>query len=117
MCGDIEIGTCEICFKEAQLQRTYFKYPIKCECHSPNHFEIVRHCKNCISVAPIETRVLMTTETINNSITMNKDKFEHLLNCMCNQKYIHEQCSKVKKDWQEIIDKAYHEARGLLSVK
>ncbi len=48
-------------------------------------------------------------------ITINADKFEHLLNCMCNQKFIGEQKPEVQKEWQEIIDKAYHEARGLLA--
>ncbi len=48
------------------------------------------------------------------TMTISVDKFEHLLNCMCNQKFLHEQSPKVQKEWQEIIDKAYHEARGLL---
>lgn len=50
------------------------------------------------------------------NITMDTDKLEHLLNCMCNQKFIHEMSPEVQKEWQEIIDKAYHEARELLSV-
>jgi len=48
-------------------------------------------------------------------ITINADKFEHLLNCMCNQKFIQEQSEEVQKNWQDIIDKSYHEARGLLT--
>ena len=30
-----------------------------------------------------------------NEIVMGAEKFEHLLNCMCNQKYIHEQSAEV----------------------
>lgn len=117
MSGDKEIGICEVCKEVKTLKRTYFKYAIKCECHSPNHFEFVRHCENCIPKEPIETRVLMNTDKLKNIITIDKNKFEHLLNCMCNQKYIHEQCKEVQEDWQSIIDKSYHEARGLLSIK
>ncbi len=40
MSGCVEIGICDICKKEAHLQRTYFRYNIKCECHSPYHFEL-----------------------------------------------------------------------------
>ena len=50
-------------------------------------------------------------------ILIDADKFDHLLNCMCNQKYIHEQSPETQTEWQEIIDKAYHEARGLLSYE
>lgn len=32
MCNSIEWGRCEICGKETQLERTYFYYPIHCEC-------------------------------------------------------------------------------------
>jgi hypothetical protein len=55
--GDIEIGICDICKTESQLGRTYFHYDIKCECHSPNHFELVVHCKNCTPQPPTKTNV------------------------------------------------------------
>jgi hypothetical protein len=116
MCGEVEYGKCEVCGKEAILQRTTFRYPIKCECHSPYHFEMFSHCKDCIPKEPVETKVLLSTDKLKHTITMDKDKFEHLLNCMCNQKYIGEMSSEIQKEWQEIIDKAYHEARGLLSI-
>lgn len=45
-------GKCEICGKYAELDRTYFYYDIKCECHSPQHFEVVEHCKDCIPKPP-----------------------------------------------------------------
>lgn len=52
MCDAIEFGKCEICGKEAPLERTYFHYNIQCECHSPLHFEIVRHCEDCVPKIP-----------------------------------------------------------------
>lgn len=55
MSGSVEHGICEICGKENFLQRTYFRYNIKCECHSPQHFEMVRHCTICIPNEPKNT--------------------------------------------------------------
>ena len=62
MSGACEYGKCEICGKEAPLQRTYFNYDIKCECHSPNHFDLVRHCEDCVPKKPRETKVILRTE-------------------------------------------------------
>lgn len=59
-CGAIEIGKCDICGKEAQLERTYFEYAISCDCcvakheGKPVHFEMVRHCSECIPSLPTE---------------------------------------------------------------
>ena len=56
--GSIEFGKCEICGKEAQLERTYFIYDIHCQCCGCKrdgrdmHFELVRHCKDCIPGVP-----------------------------------------------------------------
>ena len=55
--GDVEHGICEICGKEDFLQRTYFRYDFKCECHSPQHFELVIHCKDCVPKPPKSTIV------------------------------------------------------------
>lgn len=65
MSGDIEYGKCDICGKETYLQRTYFRYDIKCECHSPNHFELFRHCDTCTPKEPKETKITLKTETFN----------------------------------------------------
>lgn len=46
-----------MCGKEVQLQRTYWHYAIKCECHSPSHFEMKCHCADCIPVEPITTKI------------------------------------------------------------
>jgi len=58
MSGDIEVGKCEVCGKEGQLQRKYWNYDVKCDCHSPNHFEMIRHCANCEPKEPISTKIL-----------------------------------------------------------
>lgn len=115
MSGDIEFGKCPVCGEKKQLLRTTYYYGIKCECHSPEHFEIAWHCKDCVPKEPKETKVSFLTEKLKQTVMIDTDQFEHLLNCMCNQKFIHEQSAKTQKEWQEIIDKAYHEARGLLS--
>ena len=47
MSGCQEWGTCDYCGTQGQINRTYFKYGIKCFCHSPEHFRIVWHCDNC----------------------------------------------------------------------
>jgi hypothetical protein len=64
MCGEVEYGKCDICGKEAVLQRTYFRYDIKCECHSPYHFELVMHCKDCIPKEPEETKIILKTKAL-----------------------------------------------------
>lgn len=64
MSGSIEFGACEVCGEEAELQRKYYRYNIKCECHGPQHFELVRHCKNCEPKEPVETKVTFRTELI-----------------------------------------------------
>ena len=59
MCGEIEVGRCECCGKDnVPLERTYFRYPFECECHSPEHFILVRHCEDCDPIEPRETKVV-----------------------------------------------------------
>ena len=58
-------------------------------------------------------------------ITVDRNFFEHLLNCLANQKFIHEinadalECDykKVQKENQQAIDKAYRQGRDLLAIK
>ena len=47
MRGDKELGKCGYCGYIGPINRKYFYYGIKCECHSPEHFQIVWHCDNC----------------------------------------------------------------------
>jgi len=56
MSGDIEYGKCEMCGNSAPLQRTYFRYDIRCGCHSPHHFNLVIHCEDCKPKEPLVTR-------------------------------------------------------------
>lgn len=58
--SETEFGKCDICGEEKPLQRTYYHYDIKCNCHSPNHFEIVSHCKDCTPKEPLETKVYLS---------------------------------------------------------
>lgn len=65
MSGNIEVGKCEVCGKEnVQLTRTYFNYNLKCECHSPNHFEKISHCKDCEPIEPTYTKVSLLTRDL-----------------------------------------------------
>lgn len=65
--GEIEVGKCECCGKEnVPLERTYFHYPVKCECHSPSHFIMIRHCEDCEPEEPRETKVTFKTSDLKN---------------------------------------------------
>ena len=57
--GEMEYGKCEVCGKENSLTRTYYHYNIKCECHSPTHFVVVKHCRGCIPKPPREIKVYL----------------------------------------------------------
>lgn len=57
--GEIEYGRCEICGKENSLTRTYYHYNIKCECCSPTHFVVVKHCRGCTPKPPMEIKVYL----------------------------------------------------------
>lgn len=68
MSGDVEFGKCEVCGKEdVSLRRTYFHYDIpgiKCTCHSPDHFILIRHCCNCEPKEPQYTKIEFRTEDL-----------------------------------------------------
>lgn len=60
---DCEFGKCEVCGKEAVLTRTYTHYKgLKCDCHSPRHFDVVRHCPTCVPSERRTTAVTLTVE-------------------------------------------------------
>lgn len=44
---DMEVDYCDICHKKKPVTRRYYHYHINCECCGGEHFEIVRHCKDC----------------------------------------------------------------------
>ena len=58
--GEIEVGYCDICHKQAQVQRKYYHYDVNCECCGNNHFEIVKYCENCKPKPPHRISVIMT---------------------------------------------------------
>jgi hypothetical protein len=77
MSGEVEFGKCEICNENKPLERTYYHYDIKCECHSPRHFEFVRHCKDCVPKEPIETKIIMKTSDLRSEV-FKREAIEHL---------------------------------------
>ena len=64
MSGEVEFGRCDICKEDKPLERTYYHYDIKCECHSPYHFELVIHCKDCVPKEPSETKIILKTSNL-----------------------------------------------------
>ena len=64
MCKYIEKGKCDICGKEANIKRKYYYYNIECDCHSPKHFEIVYHCKDCVPRPPYETKAVFSKDRL-----------------------------------------------------
>ena len=63
-CGEVEYGRCDVCGKESVLSRKVYYYPVKCECHSPCHFEIVMYCKDCTPKEPMESKVTFKTDRL-----------------------------------------------------
>ena len=63
--GDSERGLCGVCGEIKDLNRKYFHYNIKCECHSPDHFEIVWHCNECLPIEPVVTSLSIRTDELN----------------------------------------------------
>ena len=61
---DIEFGKCDICGKETCLNRKYYYYDIKCECHSPQHFELVCYCDDCKDKVKPPTHTLVRIKPI-----------------------------------------------------
>lgn len=61
---EYEFGKCDYCGKETNIKRKYFYYDIKCDCHSPKHFEIRYHCKDCVPRVPSETKVTYSHSTL-----------------------------------------------------
>lgn len=58
MCGAVESNKCSVCGQVGIVNRTYYYYPIKCNCcnnKDDTHFEIVYTCEDCI---PKPTRVI-----------------------------------------------------------
>lgn len=71
MSGDTEYGKCDMCGNETFLSRTYFHYNIPCECcgckrdGKDMHFELVKHCKDCIPDVPKEIKPVLKSKIDN----------------------------------------------------
>lgn len=64
--GEMEIGNCCVCGKTGvPVRREYYRYPIKCQCHSGSHFIIMYYCKDCRALKePVETKITLRTEDL-----------------------------------------------------
>lgn len=64
MSGDVMHGTCDICGKSGCVERSYYHYGFKCECHSPEHFSVITYCKDCAALVrrPAFTKATFTDE-------------------------------------------------------
>lgn len=69
MPAEQEFGKCEMCNKDAYLNRKYFEYALKCKCHSPQHFELIKHCNECKPMEPAQTTYIPEDGT--DPITVN----------------------------------------------
>ena len=66
--SDLPYGKCQYCYIEGPLRITYFSFPIKCECCSPNHSERIEHCPKCEAVMPAVTNVHLNTKKLQDPI-------------------------------------------------
>lgn len=62
MSGEVHFGKCDICKKQTIVESKFYKYGFKCDCHSPEHFERVNYCKDCVPKKPPYTKVTLTDE-------------------------------------------------------
>lgn len=69
----LEYGKCDMCGNIAYLQRKYYNFDIKCECHGDEHFEIVSYCKDCVPIIPPTTEIKLYDEATERSKTFTID--------------------------------------------
>jgi hypothetical protein len=62
MSGSCEWGDCDYCGNNGPVERTYFRYDIKCECCNNKHFEIVWHCSKCQPKDPGIRKIKLNNE-------------------------------------------------------
>ena len=62
MSGETQFGECDICKKQTIVESKFYHYGFKCDCHSPEHFERVNYCKDCVPKKPPYTKVTLTDE-------------------------------------------------------
>ena len=96
--GDIEFGKCDVCGKDSlQLTRTYFRYNIRCECHSPFHFELICHCADCVPKEPLQTKVTFKTEYLK-CLSKNEYQLQFCEKCFQMTNHIDNECLKCKNE-------------------
>ena len=59
-----ERDTCDICKTYTYVKRQYYIYDEICDCCSPKHFEVVRHCAECTPKPPKHTSITYTLEQL-----------------------------------------------------
>jgi hypothetical protein len=69
--GDMPYGQCKYCHQIGPLIRTYYYFPIACDCCGPTHYEMVRHCPTCNPVMPNFTEIIIATKRLLDPITEN----------------------------------------------
>jgi len=62
--GALERDYCSICKQIGNISRTYYYFPIACECCGPTHNHRVNVCKNCTPVMPKETKITLKVEKL-----------------------------------------------------
>ena len=70
MSGCIEHGCCEYCGEIGPINRKYYTYGIQCQCHSPEHFELVYHCDKCEPKDPGIKKIELTKKQKHNAFKL-----------------------------------------------
>lgn len=66
--GDIEFDRCDVCRKVGPVIRTYWRYPIACECCGSTHNEMRRHCSTCVPLEPRYAEIKISTAKLHDPI-------------------------------------------------
>lgn len=70
--------------------------------------------KICVGAAGTKSLNVRSSQ-MSKQIKVDEGLFEHILNCIANQKYIGEMTKEVQKEWRETIDKAWNDGMAILS--
>lgn len=62
-----------------------------------------------------ETSLKRLATSTADHITIPLADLEHLLNCMANKNFIHEQSPEIQKEWQDVYDQAWNHMMSLVS--
>ena len=73
-----EWSKCDYCGIEGHINRAYYRYDIKCECHSPQHMEVVFHCNECVPTEPTQTKLTINTKYLKQLTDLKKAALQTL---------------------------------------